>query len=553
MTDKHSYTFEISLSVLDHLGRKLYRNFITVLGEAISNSWDADAENVWITVSEDNSTFIIKDDGTGMTAKEFQTQFLKIGYSKRKDGSYTTEGRNRPYIGAKGIGKLALLSCAERVSIFTKVSGSNYVGGIVDNGDLDEAIKDDINPSQYMLGTLDLSSVSKEMVDHQHGTIIRFENTKEHLRNSIPQLRKLIAMAFRFSLIDESFNIFVNGDLVSIQDLKDLSSNTEFCWVIRDFSDEFVDSFKNLTADVIPLDAPLNIRGFLATVRRPRDLKITGTGERATIDLFVNGRLREKDILRHIPAHRIPENYIYGQIHFDDMDGPGVDPFTSSREGIIEDDENFQSLLSYLKSKVSHICDKWDDLRWERGEEGDDENEKKVKKVQRKARGLYLVMKKDYEIKEDGEEKDKVDEWLKNLMPEADFNIPSYVHCFLSENLVRKYIKDQNIQLTSVAENEIKQWSDREEENKEKANISFSIRKGDESLSYLGMDFLAKCVESKSAPGKKASLILDSISYKPMRNAVAHTALLTDTAKNHLSTRFENIKARVKKLLAKKS
>jgi hypothetical protein len=30
-----------------HLGRNLYRSFITVIGEAISNSWDADAENVW--------------------------------------------------------------------------------------------------------------------------------------------------------------------------------------------------------------------------------------------------------------------------------------------------------------------------------------------------------------------------------------------------------------------------------------------------------------------------------------------------------------------------
>ena len=38
------FTFNISLSVLKHLGRNLYRNFITVLGEAISNSWDADAK-----------------------------------------------------------------------------------------------------------------------------------------------------------------------------------------------------------------------------------------------------------------------------------------------------------------------------------------------------------------------------------------------------------------------------------------------------------------------------------------------------------------------------
>ena len=39
MKDKNNpkkYNFELSLSVLNHLGRNLYRNFVTVLGEAIS-------------------------------------------------------------------------------------------------------------------------------------------------------------------------------------------------------------------------------------------------------------------------------------------------------------------------------------------------------------------------------------------------------------------------------------------------------------------------------------------------------------------------------------
>ena len=54
------FTFNISLSVLNHLGRNLYRNFITVIGEAISNSWDADAKNVWIYIDRENDSFIIK-------------------------------------------------------------------------------------------------------------------------------------------------------------------------------------------------------------------------------------------------------------------------------------------------------------------------------------------------------------------------------------------------------------------------------------------------------------------------------------------------------------
>ena len=86
MSKNSGFTFAISLSVLGHLGRNLYRSFVTVLGEAISNSWDADAKNVWIYIDKEKGSFFIKDDGTGMNADDFQNKFLKIGYSKRKEG-----------------------------------------------------------------------------------------------------------------------------------------------------------------------------------------------------------------------------------------------------------------------------------------------------------------------------------------------------------------------------------------------------------------------------------------------------------------------------------
>jgi len=80
--DKSPFRFAISLSVLNHLGRNLYRNFITVLGEAISNSWDADAKNVWIDFDKEKRFFTIKDDGEGMDHEDFRSKFLKIGYSR---------------------------------------------------------------------------------------------------------------------------------------------------------------------------------------------------------------------------------------------------------------------------------------------------------------------------------------------------------------------------------------------------------------------------------------------------------------------------------------
>jgi len=208
MKDNNKFTFEISLNILNHLGRNLYRSFVTVLGEAVSNAWDADAKNVCIYINEEQNSFIIKDDGIGMSGDDFQNKFLKIGYSKRKDGTRSAAGR--PYIGRKGIGKLALLSCADKISMVSKEADKDYVGGIIDNSDLDSAIENDLTPDEYKLEKVDLSIFGQYTKDHKQGTLIYFENIKEGINKSSDYLTKIIALYFRFSLLDDSFNIFID-------------------------------------------------------------------------------------------------------------------------------------------------------------------------------------------------------------------------------------------------------------------------------------------------------------------------------------------------------
>ncbi len=551
MAPKNNFNFEISLSVLNHLGRNLYRNSITVLGEAISNSWDADAKNVWITIDSQSASFTIKDDGVGMDANDFQTKFLKIGYTKRADGKMQTAGK-RPFIGAKGIGKLALLSCAERITIFSKKKGSAYVGGTIDNSGLDKAITNDLTPDQYPLEAPDpklLNSLSK---DHQSGTIIVFEGTKEQIRSSVDHIRKMLALYFRFSILDKNFSIYVNEERVGLDDLTDLLDSTEFVWIVNKYEDEFVKALPQLKNKPIALTTALSIRGFIATVEKPRNLKITGTEERATLDLFVNGRLREKNILRRIPSQRIIESYLYGQIHFDKMDKKGSDPFTSSREGIVEGDKNFTALLKYLKEKaLPKIFDTWDELRLKRGEEGDDENSRKSKK-QRKARDLYTIASGEYSPDATSSRRDVVDGWLDELRDDAEFNIASYVDCFLSENLARRYIAERKVALVQGVKREADDWRAAEFKKKTKANLSYAIRTSDKDIDYLGMDALAFTVEGKKANTGEQSLTLDAIEYAPVRNVVGHTGLLTDNGKRLLSLKHENIKARIKTLVAQK-
>jgi hypothetical protein len=315
------FKFNISLSVLNHLGRNLYRNFITVIGEAISNSWDADAQNVWITIDRENNFFVIADDGIGMSKDDFQEKFLRIGYSKRKNGGAKSPG-GRPYIGNKGIGKLALLSCAKRISIYTKTKESEYIGGVIDNSGLDEAIKNDISSDQYNLEDINEKLLGQYIKDNDQGTIIYFEDLNEGISNRLEYIRMQTALSFRFSLVDPSFKIFVNEKQITEDDLSEWAENTLFLWEINTHTDPYIEKLKKnpILKRKKEIRSEMPIHGFIASVKKPSDLKIRGTNEKLTIDLFVNGRLREKNIMEHIPTARVVENYLYGQIFFDDLD-----------------------------------------------------------------------------------------------------------------------------------------------------------------------------------------------------------------------------------------
>lgn len=553
MSKQPPFTFEISLSVLNHLGRSLYRSFATVLGEAVSNSWDADARNVHIYVNRSRNSFLIKDDGDGMTADDFQNKFLKIGYSKRTKGTKSPGGRS--YIGRKGIGKLALLSCADKISVISKVKGGEYVGGTIDNSALDEAITRDLTPDQYRLGSWKSKAFAKHTAGHTHGTIIHFEGVKKGIKGSFPLLAKIIALYFRFSLFDSTFNILLNGKRITHKHLKELAERTEFLWTIGDRRDPYVEALKSMFSKS-PDDHETKeleiagVTGFIASVEKPSHLKIMTTEERVGIDLFVNGRLREREILKHIPTQRVTESYLYGQVHFDGLDDE-IDRFTSSREGIVADDPKYTRFLETFRKTILKVVDDWDKWRIEHREEGDPENTRLSRK-QRASLGLYGVVSKEYALPRGKANRGEVAGWVEELSDDAAYNFASYADCFVSENLVRRFIKAKKLPLSPQAKAEAREMKKREKESKGKGNISIPIRRNPTDPSYLSMDGLANLVDKVKDPAKEAGLSRDAKEYKPMRDAVAHTALLTTAAKTKLSTVRANIKERVKTILGKK-
>ncbi|TRV80537.1 ATP-binding protein [Streptomyces sp. 130] len=129
----HQYTMRISRLTIDKLGIKLYDRVSAVLAELIANSYDADAENVTVTLPWGAFLYdpkaphlsaayevVIQDDGHGMTPSEVNRHYLTVGADRRtRTGSDKSREKNRPVMGRKGIGKLAPFGICKTVEVIS--------------------------------------------------------------------------------------------------------------------------------------------------------------------------------------------------------------------------------------------------------------------------------------------------------------------------------------------------------------------------------------------------------------------------------------------------
>lgn len=579
------------MTVLDHLGRQLYRNFITVIGEAISNAWDADAQNVWIELNREQHTLSIIDDGHGMSTEDLDEKFLKIGYTKRGHKGTEIHSRSgRPYIGAKGIGKLALLSCADEISIVSKTKTTEPTGCRISNRELDDAINNDRSTDEVLLE--DAGQHAYQLLEDlkaPSGTVLILSGM--HTTNNTDEfLRSSIAQGFRFSLIDKNFHIYYNRSEITHKDLSRLTERTQFAWVFPDTDDDFTQLLQDATKQTQSIDQDNNytipatsficddtnddnraqqqlitITGFIATTIKPRDLQIYGSNERATLDLFVNGRMRERNIIQHIPSSRVPEQYIYGQIHVDGLDRPGTDPFTSAREQVIATDPVYQKVLELLKDILKKIYDHWDRMRVKLNQESDttsDQFNRRTRSAKSLASDTMQHILKSLSEEERTHWKSITDE----LTSRASLMSKYYTLTFLTEAFLRKLLNDNGYQTQGsfppFIQNKLYDYPYKGKDgvnritkiNKKEAELGYkdqtSIRKIESDLDYLEFrELLSFCDEEPN--GLSFKQIAPELSNKvehivTLRNIIMHCCSFTSHGREEFTTLYPKLHALLK-------
>ena len=555
------FNFRFSLSVLNHLGRGLYRSFATVIAEAISNSWDADAESVHVEIKRDS--LVIWDNGVGMDVDDLQNKFLKIGY-RRRDDTQNSKLKNRPVLGRKGIGKLAYLSIADEVIVITKKKeNKDVISVVMDNREIDKDVKEDLDIQESKLPGLSDAELKEYCKIQESGTQLVFKGLKKHLRRH--NIRAILATQFHFSYVlgvGDKFEIFVKDDKedgkIGIKDLANVYQDGQYAWFFNKTSRDkfFIEmekagiktNFEKISmihlSDENKSDKLANINGYILSVEELPNLYVSTSQKdfKASVALFATGRMRESDFVSKISKSQLPENYLFGQIHVDSMDDDD-DRFTSARDSVKEDDELYIEFQELMKKALLQIMDEW--RKWRK----DDEPTTPQERLRKKSDDMFMQWLKDSGLVSRAEY--PTHPLTKYIRYMANENIPSYLECFVAENLMRYYISNKAIDYSKCLS---LQNRDREKPVLDEEGNPIVIREPlfgtkKDDTSYLSAQDMASIIDrynrilgkqekkkikySQETSLEKYPKVIryDDNHHRPLRNAVMHTSLLTNNAK----------------------
>ena len=357
------YKMNINPRILELLGPSLYTNIYYIIAELIANAYDADAENVYIIISDDR--IIVEDDGTGMSYKNGEiNRYLNVAaVSRTKDEDSKTKRKKRLKMGRKGVGKLAALSISEKV--FVKTVSNGEKSGFILSRYIDES---------NMLVPLDDEKIKFKKVK-ENGTSIemlqpryKFQNTLKTIKKNITKIFPMVCDDFRIHIIkDDKEEIADDWNKDTIGDLAALITiGDEFHKLAESFKTPYNNHISELCkawdTKSIPInmlnianekhDYTVEINGWIGVYKttRGRKAELTDFPDNF-ISLYANKKMGEFNILPTVGQNKLNEVYVVGQLHVDIFELTELpDMALSNRQGYKTDDPRYMAVIEFARS-----------------------------------------------------------------------------------------------------------------------------------------------------------------------------------------------------------
>jgi len=310
---KKAAQFRVDPRLASLLGES-YRSSEHAIKELIDNAWDADADNVWITLPDavTDKPIVVQDDGSGMTEAELRREYLNIASDRRVRKGDKTRLKGRPVKGRKGIGKFAGLVAADTMEIATRARGKQTTLRIT---------KQALLVTKRDLERINLPINSIKCDKEGRGTTITLSELNQKLSFPTSEaLRELLALEYGR---ERQFTIYVNDEPLAHKDIPGKKFTAE-----TTLSDETVVkvSFTIMEDSVPKRQAGVVIRVGGKVIGRP-----------SFLGLEESGLLPSKLLYR-----------VVGEIETDGLEGE----ITSDGGAIIANSKAFQEIEVWAKDQV---------------------------------------------------------------------------------------------------------------------------------------------------------------------------------------------------------
>lgn len=127
--------FSARARTVDMLGRQQIAGAATAISELFKNAHDAYAARVEVDYYRPDDLFLLRDNGIGMAPDEFKDRWLTLGTESKVGGgtlAYRPAGvEERPIMGEKGIGRLAIARIGPQVLVMTRAKRGDVVHDLV--------------------------------------------------------------------------------------------------------------------------------------------------------------------------------------------------------------------------------------------------------------------------------------------------------------------------------------------------------------------------------------------------------------------------------------
>lgn len=352
-TQQRQLTMKYAGGLVRHLGLQMYSGFVPAISELISNAWDADAANVWVTaplgeqITADSEVHV-QDDGIGMTFDDVNDAYLVLGRDRRRgSGAHTPSGRR--VMGRKGIGKLAGFGIATLMEV-TTVKNGHLTKFRMDYEKIVEGT--DNFGHDYKPELLEDRSVSADD-EIQQGTLVVLKRLQANRAVNEDSFKR--SLRRRFAVLGQQFRVRVNNEEEALEPDQ------------QAFQFRFPD--EGVAHEEIP--GVGQVSWWVGFTEVPIQHE-----EARGISVLAHGKLVQAPFFFDLSGGAFGQHgmqYMTGEVVADSLD-EAKDLIATDRASVMWEDPTAKPLLEWGERKVRELLRTWSELRAK-------ENEEKIKRV----------------------------------------------------------------------------------------------------------------------------------------------------------------------------